>query len=306
MREEQLTLRDGHRLFYRVWDTEGAKATLHINHGMAEHSLRYDSLARFLNEHGYVVYAQDHRGHGYTCDEDERGWFAEKDGWSTVADDAFALDERIAEDYPDLPHFLFGHSMGSFISRVCIERHSRDYDGVIICGTGAHQGLIGKFGQIIARSHVRKWNSRMRDPDLDNLAFSSYSRRFKGEGRFAWLSRDRSEVEKYEKDPLCGFVCSSKFYDDLIELSNQANDRKRIEEIRKDLPIFIISGSDDPVGGYSKGIRKVYSLYKNAGLENVSMKLYEGARHEILNETNRDEVYSDILSFYDGLMKRRQ
>ena len=302
MHEERLIMRDGHRLFYRVWETESPKASVHINHGMAEHSYRYDEFARFLNRHGYVVYAQDHRGHGYTAEEDEKGWFSTRDGWSIVVDDAYALDRKIMEDFPELPHFLFGHSMGSFITRVCIERYSEDYDAVVICGTGAHQGLIGKAGQLVARSHVKKWGSKMRDPDLDNLAFSSYVKHFRGEGKYSWLSRDKREVEKYEKDPLCGFVCSSKFYDDLIELSNQANDKKQVEKIRKSLPLFIISGSEDPVGGYSKGVRKVYSLYKKAGLDNVKMKLYDGGRHEILNEINKEEVYQDIVAFYDSQM----
>ncbi len=303
MQEKELTLKDGHRLFYRVWPVERPVATVHINHGMAEHSLRYDDFATFLNGHGFVVYAQDHRGHGYTCEEDEKGWFSEKDGWSLVCDDAFELDKIIMDDYPLLSHFIFGHSMGSFISRICLARHSEEYDAAVICGTGSYQGIIGKAGQAIAKSHAKKWGSKMRDPDLDNLAFSSYGKHFKGEGKFSWLSRDRKEVEKYEKDPLCGFVCSSKFYCDLIELSNQANNKKEVLKVRKSLPIFIISGSEDPVGGYSSGVKKVYALYKNAGLENVEMKLYEGARHEILNETNKNEVYNDIVSFYNKILK---
>ncbi len=290
-------MNDGHNLFYRIWDVDNPRATVHINHGMAEHSLRYDDFARFLNSHRFAVYAQDHRGHGYTAAEDERGWFSESAGWSLVAEDAHALDLKIMKDYPDVKHFLFGHSMGSFIARILIERYSADYDGAIICGTGAHQGLLGKAGQMIARHHVRKWGSRMRDPRMDMLIFSSYNKRFKEEGKFAWLSRDGREVEKYIEDPLCGFVCSSKFYDDLIELSNHANDKKAVKGIRKNLPLFIISGADDPVGGYSKGVRKVSELYRKGGLENVDVKLYDGARHEILNETNRSEVYSDILSF---------
>ena len=146
MEEKQLTMRDGHRLFYRLWAIEEPKATVHINHGMAEHSYRYDEFARFLNEHGYAVYAQDHRGHGYTAEEDERGWFSDSEGWSLVVDDAFSIDEKIMQDYPEIPHYLFGHSMGSFITRVSLERHSEDYDAAVICGTGAHQGIIGKAG----------------------------------------------------------------------------------------------------------------------------------------------------------------
>ncbi len=303
MLEKELTLKDGHKLFYRVWPVEKPVATIHINHGMAEHSMRYSDFAHALNKEGYVVYAQDHRGHGYTAEEDEKGWFSEKDGWSLVCEDAYELDQKIMDDYPMLSHYVFGHSMGSFITRICIARHSEEYDGAVICGTGASQGIVGKIGQVIARAHVKKWGSKMRDPDLDKLAFSQYSKHFKGEGKFAWLSRDNAEVNKYEKDPLCGFACSSKFYEDLIELSFQANNRKLIARIRKSLPILIVSGSEDPVGGYSSGIKRVYNLYKKAGIENVYLKLYDGGRHEILNETNKDEVYKDIISFYNSLEK---
>lgn len=302
MREEELVMRDGHRLFYRVWTCPQPRATVHINHGMAEHSARYDDFASALVAEGFAVYAQDHRGHGRTCEEDERGWFSEKDGWSLVADDAFALDKKISLDYPGIPHFVFGHSMGSFVTRVCISRHTGYYAAAVICGTGAGQGLMGRIGQFIARRHMKKWGSRMRDQDMDKLAFSSYDRHFKGEGPFSWLSRDDGQVSRYKDDPMCGFVCSSGFYNDLIELSFQANDKAGIGRVDKNLPILIISGADDPVGGYSKGVSKVFRLYRDAGIKDVRLKLYDGARHEILNETNKDEVYRDIISFYNGVL----
>lgn len=304
MREEELVMRDGHRLFYRVWDCPTPRASVHINHGMAEHGERYDRFASALNAAGYVVYAQDHRGHGRTCEEDERGWFSEKDGWSLIEEDAFSLDKQISLDYPGLPHFVFGHSMGSFVTRICLSRHPGYYGAAVICGTGASQGLMGRIGQMIAKSHIKKWGSKMRDQDMDKLAFSSFDKHFKGEGPFAWLTRDAEEVRRYREDPLCGFVCSSGFYHDLIELSFQANDKVNIGKVDKDLPILIISGADDPVGGYSKGVCKVFNLYKKAGVKDVRLKLYDGGRHEILNETNKDEVFNDIINFYNGVLDR--
>lgn len=303
MGERELDLRDGHRLFYRIWMCENPKATVHINHGMAEHSRRYTDFARYLNSLGFIVYAQDHRGHGYTADEDERGYFADENGADMVIADSFELDEAIMKNHPDLPHFIFGHSMGSFITRCAISRYPV-YDGAVICGTGYSQGLLGLLGRAIANHHVKKWGARMKDDGLDKLAFSSYDKPFKGEGKFAWLTRDASERKKYIDDPLCGFVCSSSFYRDLIDLITMANDKARSQRIPRNLPILIVSGDKDPVGSFGKGVLKVENFYRMLGINNLKVRLYEGARHEIINETNRKEVYEDIGAFYLGILEK--
>ena len=297
MDQRSLVLGDGHDLFYRVWDVQDAKATLHINHGMAEHSLRYSRFASYLNSIGIAVYAQDHRGHGYTKEENEKGWFAEHDGWKSVVDDSWELDKVISNDHPDLPHILFGHSMGSFIARIVLSEHSSAFDAAVFCGTGASQGLIGKFGRLIAGRNAKKYGSRMPDPVFENIAFGSYVRHFPGEGRFGWLSKDRAEVEKYENDPLCGFTCSSGFYIDLLTLIEKANDKAAAGGIRKDIPVMVISGDADPVGNYGKGVRKVASMYRKAGIEDVRLVLFPDDRHEILNETDRDVVEKTIGAF---------
>ena len=297
MEQRKLMLSDGHELFYRVWDVPEAKATLHINHGMAEHSLRYSRFAKYLNSLGIAVYAQDHRGHGLTKAEDEKGWFAEKDGWRLVVDDSWELDKAISNDYPQLPHILFGHSMGSFIARVVLSEHSAAFFAVIICGTGASQGLIGKFGKALASRHSRKLGSKMPDQTFERIAFGSYTRHFPGEGNFGWLSRDKEEVRKYEDDPLCGFTCSSGFYCDLLTLIEKANDATMISSIRKDIPIMLISGDKDPVGGYGKGVMKVHRLYKKAGIHDVRLVLLPDDRHEILNELDRDVVEKTMGAF---------
>ena len=297
MDQRSLVLGDGHDLFYRVWDVQDAKATLHINHGMAEHSLRYSRFASYLNSIGIAVYAQDHRGHGYTKEENEKGWFAEHDGWKSVVDDSWELDKVISNDHPDLPHILFGHSMGSFIARIVLSEHSSAFDAAVFCGTGASQGLIGKFGRLIAGRNAKKYGSRMPDPAFENIAFGSYVRHFPGEGRFGWLSKDRTEVEKYENDPLCGFTCSSGFYIDLLTLIEKANDKAAAGGIRKDIPVMVISGDADPVGNYGKGVRKVAAMYRKAGIEDVRLVLFPDDRHEILNETDRDVVEKTIGAF---------
>ena len=304
MDQRTLVLEDGHDLFYRVWDVPDAKATLHINHGMAEHSLRYSRFASYLNTLGIAVYAQDHRGHGYTKEEDEKGWFAERDGWKVVTADAWEIDKVVTHDHPDVPHILFGHSMGSFISRVVLSEHSQAFAAAVFCGSGASQGIVGKAGKIIAGRNARKYGSRMPDQLFEKIAFGSYIRHFPGEGLFGWLSRDKEEVRKYDEDPLCGFTCSSAFFRDLLEGIERANDPRLVKGIRKDIPILIVSGEDDPVGGYGKGVRKVAGLYRKAGIKDVRMILYSGDRHEILNETDRDKVIEDVAGFLTEILRR--
>ncbi len=297
MEERYLTADDGHRIFLRTWRVEKPRAVVHINHGMAEHGLRYDAFARYLNSFCISVYAQDHRGHGFTKEEDEKGWFADEDGWQRICQDAWFVDQVIEKENPGIPLILFGHSMGSFVARTCLSDHSDSYYAAIICGTGASQGLIGHIGHALAAFRAKRSVSRVPDEFMNRLAFGSYVKHFAGEGETGWLSKDREEVRKYDEDPLCGFVCTSSFYADLIEGSFTANDKNRAARIRKDIPLLLISGRDDPVGGYGKGVERVYRMYRKAGLERVTLRLFDNDRHEILNETDRDDVMKCISSF---------
>ena len=254
-----------------------------------------------MNEKGFVVFIQDHRGHGKTKKSDEdKGWFAQKDGWNTICDDSWELDQKIASDYPDLPHFIMGHSMGSFLTRTNLERHSEAYRAAVIMGSGASQGIVGKIGRKIALRRAKKYGTKHKDEWLNNLIFGSYLKKFdwKKEGVFCWLSSLEEERKKYEEDPDCGFICSSSFYGDLIEGLDTANDPHLIANIRKDLPIFFQSGELDPVGGYGKGIAKAVDIYRKEGIKDVRVKLYKNGRHEILNDVMFDEVASDSASFF--------
>lgn len=306
MEEHTIKLSDGHKLFYRVWRIENPKATLHINHGMAEHSIRYDEFARYMNNEGYTVFCQDHRGHGFTMEESEEGWFSDENGWSLICDDSFELDGIIKKEYPDIPHLIFGHSMGSFVTRINLSRHSDEYCAAVICGTGGDQGLVGKFGLKLAKHSAKKNGSKTKAPLLDSLAFGAYNKKFKKEGQSAWLSSDRKEVEKYIADPMDGFVCSNQFYADLITLSFQANNPDNISKIRKDFPILFVSGEMDPVGDYSKGVKRAVDLYKDAGIKSVDLILYKNGRHEILNDVMRYDVMRDIASFYKEKLGERK
>lgn len=300
MEEKYIKLKDGKNMFYRVWRAENTVATLHLNHGMAEHSARYSNFASALNREGFTLYCQDHRGHGNTDTErDNKGWFNNSDGWKTICDDSFLLDELIEKEYPNVPHMIMGHSMGSFLTRTNIALHSSKYRAAVIMGTGYSKGLVSKVGKSIALSRVKKYGSKHKDEFLNNLAFGSYLSGFdyKKEGIFCWLTSLEEEREKYEKDENCGFVCSSSFYADLIDGLETANNAELIKNIRKDLPIFFVSGDKDPVGGKGKGVIKASSLYKKAGIEDVRVKLYKEGRHEILNDKMRDEVISDVILF---------
>ena len=292
-------------MFLRTWDAESPRATVHINHGMSEHSLRYDRFAKRLNALGFSVYAQDHRGHGHTMREGEKGWFAAKDGWAVVSDDAWEIDCLIEKELSGVPHFLFGHSMGSFIARTELSAHPDAWTAAVLCGTGAGQGIKGKAGRRLALMRKGKGEGRKPDEILNTLAFASYAMRFKGWMRTTsvWISRDEDEVRKYDEDPLCGFTCSTAFFADLMDGIELANDPAEAAKVRKDLPLLIISGDEDPVGGFGKGVREVARLYRDAGVMDVRLELRKGARHEILNETDREETMSMISSFYLSVME---
>lgn len=300
MTERFIELSDGEKLFFCVYPAEDEKAVVHINHGMAEHSKRYENFISFLNKYGYTVYIQDHPGHGKSAKDGKKGFFKSEGGWLYAIEASHSVDSLIKKEKAGLKHMVIGHSMGSFITRLCLSYYPEDYDKAVIIGTGYSQGLLSFFGRIIARQRIKKYGPDYVDSFMNNMAFSSYSKHFKGEGSNAWLSRDKSEVEKYENDDFCGFVCTSSFYLDLIELIENANSIENARKVRKDLSMLILSGSEDPVGAYSKGVKKVEKLYKEAGVKDVRCHLYPGARHEILNETNRNEVYNDILNFLAG------
>lgn len=306
MLERYLEMKDGHRLFVRIWnDVEKPAGTLHINHGMAEHSLRYDDFARYMNSLGFIVYAQDHRGHGFTMEEEERGWFAPSGGWDIVVKDSIAVDQLIMNENEALPHFILGHSMGSFITRCEITRVPDYFSAAVIVGTGAGKGIAGKLGKALAHRNAVKNGSKMPDHLLNKLSFGSYNKRFSpARTGFEWLSRDEAEVRKYIDDPLCGFVCSSQFFIDLITLIENANDKDAAGKIGSDLPMLIVSGDADPVGGYGKGVMKVAAMYRKAGVREVKVRLFKDDRHEILNELDRKDVYECIGSYLSGIAQR--
>lgn len=295
---------DGSRIFCRRWLPEPStpvRGAVMIVHGMAEHSLRYESFARSLTGRGLAVYAQDLRGHGHTAEsEEDLGYFAESNGWDRVVADLKTLGDRIRSNHPQVPLFLFGQSMGSFLARDFMARHGERLWGVILSGTAAHPGIPGKMGRLAAMAQARLKGSRSPSPLLDRLSFGNYAKAFApARTSFDWLSRDPEQVDRYVRDPLCGFICRAGFFVDMISGLIRVNRTDHFAGIRKDLPVLMISGSRDPVGDFGKGVRKVHDAFKKAGMADLTLAIYDQGRHEMLNEINRDQVVADVIQWID-------
>jgi alpha-beta hydrolase superfamily lysophospholipase len=295
---------DGIDIFTYRWvpDTGSSiKAVVQIAHGMAEHAGRYGRFAAVLNAKGYAVYANDHRGHGRTAgDPDEVGYFADRDGWFKVADDLVQLTGIIRQNHPGTPVFLLGHSMGSFLVRTVITRDAGDIAGAVLSGTGGDPGLLGKVGLVIARAVAALKGRRHPSRLLNALSFGGFNKAFApARTEFDWLSRDGAEVDRYIADPFCGAVFSAGFFVDLLGGMAFLQRPENIARIPKELPIYLFSGAADPVGHRTRGVRQVAEAYRRAGIRDVTLRFYEGGRHEMLNETNRREVFDDTIAWLD-------
>lgn len=292
---------DGKKISYFKWIPDKKPVgTVIIAHGMAEHSKRYDDFASFLNENGFAVFANDHRGYGRTAGTPEKvGFVAEKYGWELMVNDFLKMKEKAKNSYPDVPLFALGHSMGTFIIRDIVLRNknaSSDIEGIILSGTGCGLGLLGQIGKIIFKIEIFKIGADGKSRLLHNMSFGKYNNCFKNHRtEYDWLSTDSTNVDKYIEDPFCGGVFSASFFRDLSYGIEKVNSFKNIKNIRKNLPVFLISGEKDPVGNFTKGVRKVFEDYKRAGVADIQAKFYKGFRHEILNEGKKEKVYKDIL-----------
>ncbi|MGL5909344.1 MAG: lysophospholipase, partial [Phycicoccus sp.] len=293
---------DGTELFTRRWLPDGpVRAVVQVAHGMAEHSARYARLAEALTAAGYAVYAGDHRGHGRTGTDADHGWLADADGWAHVIRDLRAVTALVREENPGLPLFLLGHSMGSSLARAYVIEDGRDLAGLVLSGTAGDPGALGKVGLGIARAEARVRGDRHVSTIMNSLMFGRYNRAFAPTRTdFDWLSRDGDEVDAYVADAKCGNTFTSGFFVDLVSGHAAVNDRRQVARVRRDLPVLLLAGDQDPVGARGKGVVQVRDQYLSAGLRDVTMTLYPGARHEIFNETNRDEVTADLLAWLDA------
>ena len=284
------------------WIPEGrVRATVQLSHGMIEHILRYSDFAEFLNSNGIAVYGHDHLGHGNTT-PDDLGFIAETDGDVVIVDDLFEVTKVVESDHPGIPHILLGHSMGSFVARRYITKYGDHLDGAIIVGTGNQSPMSVRFGLFIANYLCRHKGTHYVSPFLNKVILESNDKRFdEPEMRNRWISRDPESVRRYNEDPFCTFRFTSAGFRDLLTMIRRIESGEDFDRIPKGLPIILLSGSDDPIGDFGKGVEKARKALEDAGLR-PEMKLYPGARHEILNETNRQEVYSDILAWIERVI----
>lgn len=300
MKHFKFASHDGRDVELYVWDeVQSPKAVVKIAHGMAEHSARYDDFAKFLNSKGYVVVMNDHRGHGLTAEQDSFG-YEEGDMWTNNVLDQVKIIDYCKEKY-GLPIVMMGHSYGSFITQAVIEERL-DVVGFVLCGSNLMKGLSYKACKIIASNMCRHKGGRYPAQLIVNLSFKAYEKKFPGAN--AWLNREESEVKKYNEDSMCGFVCSANFYRTFMDGITKLYKKEYYSRIDADKPLLIIAGSQDPVGACSKGVNKLEKFYlKKVGMKNVQKHLYEGARHEILNETCKSQVYDDVAKWIEEVVK---
>jgi len=275
------------------------KGILQIAHGMAEHARRYEELASFLTDNGYAVYANDHRGHGKTAGSvDNLGFFSEKNGWQKVVKDLKILNLHLREKFPKLPLFVLGHSMGSFLTRQYLMDSNSTVQGAILSGTANHPGLLGKVGVLLTKVLLLFNNPKSPSSLMDSMSFKTYNKAFKpNRTPHDWLSRDEKKVDEYVADPYCGTIFSLQFYNDLLKGLLYISDKNNIKKTNQNVPILVFSGTNDPVGENGKGVRDFYTKLKTVGIKDLTLKLFDKGRHEMLNETNREEVFAFILDW---------
>lgn len=274
---------------------------VHVLHGMADHQQRYERFATFLTQQGYAVSTHDHRGHGQTAKRNGApfGYFAAENGFEIVVDDVHRVIDAIREGHDWDTVTLVGHSMGSFIARRYIQKYSEDVKKVILIGTGSINTSY-RAGLLAARFMVKQKGALAPAKLLQQLSFGTYNSRI--EPIFTesdWLSSDRAEVQKYLADDWCGFTCTNQLYVDLLSGIRLISKEQEINKIRKSLPVLLISGKEDPVGEYGKGVWRVAKQYYHAEFTHVAVHLFEHKRHEILNEKNNEMVYKTILKWLE-------
>ncbi|BCS31926.1 hypothetical protein TBR22_A11290 [Luteitalea sp. TBR-22] len=286
------------------WEIASPRGLVHIVHGMAEYGARYGRLAAALNDAGYAVWAHDHRGHGAHQETGGQGHFGDEGGWEALVTEAHATTLALRAAHPGVPLVLFAHSMGSFVGQTLIGRYGRDYDAAVLCGSNGPPGALEDVGRLLARAERRLRGPRTPSRWVQQAVFGTYNRGISPvRTDMDWLSRDPAEVDAYIADPLCGFPLTTQAWVDFLEGKAVLGQDALLRGIPVGLPVHLIAGDRDPVGERGRGVRRLYDAYVGAGLTRVSLRLYPGARHELVNETNRDEVTADLIAWLDGVTK---
>lgn len=293
-----------HAIFYNLFlETEKpVKATVLILHGMQEHCGRYTEFARFLSENGYAVLTYDHAGHGKTAvSKTHHGYFHPDHAAKRVVDDAEKMAELLEQQFPDVPHFVLGHSMGSFITRCLLQQAHHRFDGAVISGTGGKQ-IIAPVARFVF-SILNALAPQKRSKTINNFFNNLNNKRFKKDpdaSETSWLSVNKANRQAFVKDELCGIPFTHNGFHTLLTLNIQATKTNWANPIRKELPFLFVSGSEDPIGDFGKGVSTTVSNLQKEGFRDVSLNLYPGMRHEILNEDVKEQVFQDILDWLNG------
>lgn len=307
-KEIYFTSNDGKSRIHAVeWIPDGRpKAILQLVHGMAEHIERYGDFAAFMTEHGYLVVGDNHLGHGKSVGENgQKGYFCEGDAASVLVRDEHKLHEVVEGEYPGIPYFILGHSMGSFITRNYLTEYGHEVQGAVIMGTGMQPKALLALSKTLAKAEKLFKGDTHVSTFIDKLAFGGYYKKIPNYTmKNEWLTSNLDAVQKYNDDPDCGFTFTVNGFSTLFELIWRLHDEERLAGIPKNLPMFFVAGAEDPVGNYGKGVKQAADTVRKAGVQDVTMKLYPGGRHEILNDRGHGEVYEDVLSFYEEILAK--
>ena len=294
------SIAESQNIHAQIWLPDGEpKFILQVVHGIMEYGGRYASFAQFLTDHGAALAVHDHMGHGETAlDGGQLGCFAEKNGWKTALLDTSRFSSILQERYPRVPLVLLGHSMGSFMVRCLLIEGKDDYAAAILSGTAHNSFLRCGAGRALCSLAALRFGKQGGSKLISDLCFKPYAKKFPEEKHAAaWLTRDEATVVRYGEDPFCRFLPSVGMFREIFGGMHDMEKPAHYRKIRKDLPLLMISGADDPVGSMGKGVRYVYRQFQNAGLQDVELRLYPNDRHEILNELDKDQVYEDIWNW---------
>ncbi len=277
------------------------RGVVQIVHGMAEHVGRYDEFARFLVGHGFVVCAADHIGHGKSVGGPDELGCLPPDGKEILIEDVHELRKTVTARYSrQTPYILFGHSMGSFVVRAYLARHGEDVAAAVICGTGQQPRVLSKAGNALARFLAKTKGADYRSVFLDNMGVGAFAKRIENARTPQdWVSTDPAVVDAYNADELCGAMFSAGGYATLTDLTGEVVSAACAAKVPKGVPVLLVAGAEDPVGDCGKGVRKAAEQLRRAGVRDVETKLYEGMRHEILNEPGRAQVYTDVVGWIE-------
>jgi alpha-beta hydrolase superfamily lysophospholipase len=289
------------------WEVPRPRALVHVVHGMTEYGRRYARFAAALNGAGLTVWAHDHRGHGdhLATDGTHRPGDFGDDGWEGLVGDTQHVSRMLQESSPGTPLLLFAHSMGSFVAQAVITRSGGEYTGVVLCGSNGPPGRLEAAALVLARLEVTLRGATTPSRWVHDSVFRRYNASFKPTRTPSdWLSRDPAEVDAYVADPRCGFALTTRAWRDFLTGKAGLGDAAVLRRIPASLPVHLIAGDRDPVGEDGGGVRRLRDTYRQAGLTRVSLQLYPGARHELVNETNRDEVTRDVIAWIDDVIAR--